>query len=346
MGDSTEGEPDYEAALGFAKDTLRNVGRFRTPPTPEIYEVWYRYAAGGDPSITEQITQFIDERGSVTFHQLIAIHRQFCESPHADVHRKLSNRLEGEVRGLESAIATQMTAGEEFGSSIQNANQEFSKLGPSSAEVATEIGGLIEENTNMLSHLQRMQTRLQQSQEHIAALKSELASTQKDSMTDPLTGVGNRRCFNALLDTALQQRCAENIQMTVLILIDLDEFKQVNDTLGHAVGDQLLAHIAHEIQALNKDAMVARYGGDEFGVFLRVNDRSDAVQFAEAIRESVSDQPLQHADSGAVIEQVTLSIGGGILRNDDTAESWFNRVDKLLYAAKKSGRNRVCFERH
>ena len=338
---STVSSDEFQEAFDFARQALQHVGQFKTPPTPEVFEVWYRFAEGGNAPISEQLSHMIDQEVPITKQQIVELHDQFCQNSGDDMNSKISSRLESEMRGLESAIAKQVEAGEQFGASIERAGEKMALDPVTAAQVSGSVSELVASNQQMQLQLENLNSRLDHSQNQIARLKTDLVESRKKSMTDPLTGVGNRRCFDALLATALEDRETGNAGQAVLALIDLDNFKEVNDTLGHAVGDSLLTKVAKQLQGLRSDGMIARYGGDEFGVFIKIVQASDMMRFAEEARAAVTCSPDQGSENTDGMDRVTVSIGIARLREADTAESWFDRADKLLYAAKQAGRN--CF---
>ncbi|WP_442509372.1 diguanylate cyclase [Novipirellula sp. SH528] len=342
---ATESAPNFDHALTIAKKALQFVGRFQTPPTPNVYEVWYRYAEGRSPEIREQLSCAVDEAKTVSTQQLEALHRQFCQPSHAELSTQISTQLEAELQELVVAIDRQMHAGEELGHSIDHANRDLTAANITPEKIKACVTEIIASNATMQSQLDSMKAQLKQSQGQINHLQKELVASQRSTMTDPLTGVGNRRCFDALMETAIRSLGTDTKGEAALILVDLDGFKKVNDSLGHSVGDSLLKFIAAKIQSVEGNATVARYGGDEFGVFLRVTSAGEALQYAEAIRSSLSTHRFKHQASGQSLHQITASFGVAILRSNDTRKSWFDRADKLLYCAKDNGRNCVRAER-
>ena len=154
---------------------------------------------------------------------------------------------------------------------------------------------------------------------------------------DPLTGLLNRREFNARLEGALQRTAAG--ERHVLLYLDLDQFKVVNDTCGHQAGDRLLGDIAGLLRArVRADDAIARLGGDEFVILLRQVTVEQATTVAEAVREAIHDYRFQW-------EYSTLSVGASIgvveLDTMPDAEAVMNAADVACYAAKYGGRNRV-----
>ena len=156
------------------------------------------------------------------------------------------------------------------------------------------------------------------------------------SIIDELTGAYNRRHLNDSLETALARlkRYDNNIS---LILLDIDHFKRINDTLGHSAGDRVLKNIVNIIwSSLRSIDMVFRYGGEEFIVLLPETTRDNALQVAEKLRSMIQDiHIIDH-------RHVTISAGIAQIRAKETIDDLLKRVDDALYKAKNSGRNRVC----
>lgn len=158
--------------------------------------------------------------------------------------------------------------------------------------------------------------------------------------TDVLTGLFNRRHFMARLaeELARLQRL-EHHHVSVLML-DIDHFKLINDTYGHAVGDEMLKHIAglmhHELRRIDT---IGRLGGEEFSIFLSGTDLAAAVVFADRLRQKIADMPLR-IDGQSI--SATVSIGIAAMEISDTqADEVLIRADDALYRAKSAGRNRV-----
>jgi diguanylate cyclase (GGDEF)-like protein len=163
---------------------------------------------------------------------------------------------------------------------------------------------------------------------------------RREALTDPLTGVGNRRLFMTEAGTALERARRGRGPFSV-ILVDLDRFKRLNDTGGHAAGDAALQTVGAILSRLVRHQdIVARIGGDEFAVALPLTDLHEAVQIAERVREalvrSVSDP------TGLRPVPLTASFGVAELQPEDEGiEDLLRRADAALYAAKAKGCNRV-----
>ncbi|WP_162276027.1 GGDEF domain-containing protein [Roseimaritima ulvae] len=337
--------PNFEESFAIATQALRYIGRYRLPPTPQIYEVWYRFAEGQDETIKSQLSHAIERSDAVSKQLIEDLYQQFCRADVCDQNQSFSQRLETEMQGLQTVIDTQIEAGEAFGQSMDSVNESLTAPDMTPPQAQDCITDLLTSNAAMQTQLDEMKERLQESKQQIDLLKRDLYESQKTMLTDPLTGVGNRRAFEALMDAAIRDRDALGTQLAALVLVDLDGFKAVNDTLGHSVGDSLLQFIARSIESLREDASVARYGGDEFGAFVKVQTAAEGLEFAEQVRNALATHRFEHKMSGTAIGRVTTSVGLAILREDDTHDSWFDRADKLLMRAKEADGNCVRAER-
>ena len=162
---------------------------------------------------------------------------------------------------------------------------------------------------------------------------------------DGLTGIPNRRRF----DEALAQewsRCQRSGLPLSLIVADVDQFKQYNDTLGHAAGDRVLQDVAAALRqaARRPGDLAARYGGEEFVLLLPETDAPQAQQLADELLQRMAARKLPHPAASAA-PCVTLSLGGitTIPASNEVAPDFFERADAALYQAKAQGRNRWCW---
>jgi two-component system, cell cycle response regulator len=178
-----------------------------------------------------------------------------------------------------------------------------------------------------------------QLQEMTATLSARSETLEQAALTDSLTGVQNRRYF----DEALKEYLSEfaRIEKPVgLMILDLDHFKQVNDTHGHDMGDQVLRIVAGCLRDMTRyHDVVARLGGEEFAVVAPNMDADALFRFAERIRKAISSTAIS---SGNVRLKVTTSVGLAVWDRKEAAEDFFRRADQQLYHAKRQGRNRVC----
>jgi diguanylate cyclase (GGDEF)-like protein len=164
------------------------------------------------------------------------------------------------------------------------------------------------------------------------------------SLKDPLTGLSNRRYFQNVLNREIEV-VARSGEPALLLMLDIDHFKRVNDNHGHPAGDAVLQAVAKTLaKCVRPMDTVARFGGEEFVIILPSCQGQFGQQVAERIRASVS--AMSVPITGADPLKVTISIGGAYAPRwvRSTPELWVDRADIELYRAKSEGRNRVCIE--
>ena len=172
------------------------------------------------------------------------------------------------------------------------------------------------------------------------ALQSAMESVQQLSTMDPLTGCYNRRLFTERIVQEAER--ADRYQRALaLVFVDIDFFKRVNDTHGHSVGDQALCHVSTIMRRETRESVdwVVRYGGEEFLLVLPETDQEQAIGTAERVRAAIAAEPLFVRGQPIAL---TCSFGVAQYQPDEPHVVWLERVDKCLYTAKQTGRNRVC----
>ena len=174
----------------------------------------------------------------------------------------------------------------------------------------------------------------------LALIESQVDGLTALSMTDPLTGLPNRRAFDTRLALELARERREPRSLALLIL-DVDFFKRYNDHYGHPAGDLALQAFADVLRQSGQRAsdLPARIGGEEFAVLLPETNSQGAMEIAERIRQLLNERNIPHKDS-TVASWITVSIGIAVAKME-TAEEFMKRADKALYCAKEQGRNRV-----
>ena len=160
---------------------------------------------------------------------------------------------------------------------------------------------------------------------------------QQLATTDPLTGVSNRRHFaeHAVRQLSIARR---NHRPLVAMMVDIDHFKRINDTHGHAVGDEVIKQVASTLRVSVRDPdVLCRYGGEEFAIVM-TEMHGDPVDVADRLRVAIRENPVA-APNGPV--RLTVSIGVAELKPDDDLETLLGRADAALYRAKEGGRDQV-----
>ena len=240
-----------------------------------------------------------------------------------------------------------------FFSFFEKASVDYSEIDPESlryrefAELAAAANKMIQERTRMENGIREMndllQGRVSDQSRKIEDLNQNIESRieqrtkelKKLTETDGLTGLFNRRYVFEMLELLVEGTSVAGKNLSV-IMLDLDDFKKLNDTYGHVFGDRVLEAVARTIQGCARSSDIAgRYGGEEFLVILPETGLEAAAKVADRIRQGVSKLKLD-------IPGLKLTISGGVAEFDgDSPTSLVERADKLLYKAKRGGKNRI-----
>ena len=187
--------------------------------------------------------------------------------------------------------------------------------------------------------LARVRTQIRKKR-YTERLRDNVQLSIEAAVTDPLTGLYNRRYMETHVGTLVNQAATRDKPLAVLVL-DIDYFKSINDTYGHDAGDDVLHDFAIRIRkSIRGIDLACRYGGEEFVVVMPETDMAVATMVAERLRRRIASEPFPIQKGTRTIE-VTISIGIAALGPNDDAAAVIKRADQALYRAKRDGRNRV-----
>jgi diguanylate cyclase (GGDEF)-like protein/putative nucleotidyltransferase with HDIG domain len=211
------------------------------------------------------------------------------------------------------------------------------------------LNALLSEQRRVNAHEMQLRSQLQESYTQQQVLLEEVGRLYKEqaqaAVTDPVTALSNHRAVMSRIDEEVS-RCRRTQSSCAVLFVDLDHFKQINDTYGHQAGDAILREVGSRLRtAIRLEDFVGRYGGEEFAVVLTGADLSQAYQAAERLRLAVADHPyfweMENALSVVPIE-ITASIGVAVYQlHGVTREELIEAADQAMYGAKRGGRNRV-----
>jgi diguanylate cyclase len=206
------------------------------------------------------------------------------------------------------------------------------------------LGATVDENRNLTAHVRELEAELRTSSAKLAKLRGELRGAVNDALTDPLTGLANRRSFDRELEAVAAR--ASRSSPAHLVMVDIDHFKRVNDLHGHDIGDEVLRIVGEILLAhVRRDSLVARVGGDEFGLLLPGASPDYTARIALRLSERLASRPLVVRGHPEITERITLSIGAAAWHAGESSGRWYARADAALYEAKRRGRNRTSIAR-
>jgi diguanylate cyclase len=211
-------------------------------------------------------------------------------------------------------------------------------------ELQRLLGASIDENSHLTALVRRLEAELRGNSAELAKLRGELRGAVQDALTDPLTGLANRRSFDLELKAIAAQ--ASRSSPAQLVMADIDHFKLINDSHGHDIGDKVLRIVGEVLRGnVRRESLIARLGGDEFGILLPGAGPHYTAGVALRLCELLAARPLVLRGHPEVIERVTLSIGVAGCRASESGARWCARADAALYEAKRRGRNRISIAR-
>jgi len=333
---------EREQALG--RTTLALMADCDVPPTPDNYRLFYSYSAGENPAIARIIGDLIAARKPFTATLLQELRdRSFpadkTERVVDDVGKTVTVSLNETIALLDAASKD----ANEYGATLSAASGE---LGADQSPDALRklVGNLMASTKDMETRTKALEQDLQKSSAQVNELRSQLDNARRESMTDPLTGIANRKAFDTELKAAIAE-AKESGEPLTLFMCDIDRFKTFNDTWGHQTGDHVLKLVAHCLSENVKGRdTAARYGGEEFAVIVRQTPIEFALKLAEQIRGSVQSKKLVKKSTGDILGTITISMGVAQLQANESPAALIHRADSYLYRAKRSGRNCVIGE--
>ena len=337
-------------AKEFAVGAVERMATLGISPNPQNFTIWYVYLSGRDQSFVSHVDSMIANKEPFDETQ--------CADLYAAVLRLNDDGKEGTREAaidavgadLERAIAetTEIlrktgVATERYGETLEGVDGALQSAG-SAEQIQNVVTNLVEQTRRMADQNRNANDRLSQSNNEIAELKIRMADIRSEALTDPLTGLANRRAFNEQLTDCMSKATADGTPLSLLML-DIDHFKSFNDTYGHQLGDEVIRLVAGCMSTSTKERdTAARYGGEEFAIVLPETGLTDAETIAEKIRVVVAGQKIVRKTSRQTLGSVTLSIGVAEYRTGEIEDDLIARSDAALYAAKHAGRNCVQVE--
>ncbi|NQU70914.1 MAG: GGDEF domain-containing protein [Rhodospirillales bacterium] len=327
-----------ERAAEIADSALSYMRENDVPATPENFTIWFEYAAGANPPLVKMLDK------------LLASNQKIDENISREIYLK-----HGSDAGQAAPVSNQtQTVAEQMLDALKQVGKDTEQyearlkifsgtLGDADGaeEFENLVSDILTETKTMANHTALLQDKLSDSSSEITKLRDELAFARHDAMTDGLTGLANRKCFDQKLEQAVESAVETNTPLA-LIMADLDHFKVFNDKFGHTVGDQVLRIVGNALTLRVKgEDTAARYGGEEFAIILPMTSIGGAAALADDIRATIASKKLVKKGGKTDYGIITMSLGATCYLPGEPLNEFIERADGALYEAKEFGRNRV-----
>jgi diguanylate cyclase len=335
---------EHERTMAYAEVALGQIRSLRQTAVPRNYEIWYVYATGYNSQLNKIINETLARNGKLTEADLEQIYETYLSQIKTTERiDKVGARVIGEIDDVMKLITEALGMSASYDASLARADQKLS-VAEKPDQVKAIIESLLKSTREMRDTNKALEERLSLSRTEICNLQQSLEAIRAESLTDPLTGLGNRKYFDRSIDSAVQNALATGEPLS-LLMFDIDHFKSFNDSYGHLTGDQVLRLVGASLrQTIKGQDITARYGGEEFAVVLPNTALRQALTVADHIRRAVMAKELKKKSTGEILGRVTISVGVSMLKPGDDTDSLIERADACLYAAKRNGRNRVICE--
>lgn len=336
---------DSDSAALYLKSAVAKMLQHNIVSNPFNLTLWYCYYSGSFPELNTELDYIIDRYNTCPDEECELLLYKYIFKTDCSEDKDL-----GLFQQAMEKLLGKITDG--MKSSSSQSDTFISKLKCNLADLSsTEMDDKLRQalqslnlSTNSLCQVnEALNKKLLSAQVEVSSLRSQLALTTKLSNTDALTGLSNRRFFEASYYEFIEN---QEHPVVSLILMDIDKFKNFNDSYGHQMGDNVLRLVGKLlISECNQPYIPIRFGGEEFVVLCLDVDVISAERFAESLRVKLSNIKLKSAKNDIRLPQITASFGVAQYRKGDLLELVTSRADAALYKAKDSGRNQVISSR-
>ncbi len=312
------------------------------PPTPDNFAVFYAYFSNANPNLRMAMDVLLSQHdGRLTQSQCSELFLAHLSLEAENrVLRSTADNITSEINNVMNVLAK--SAGDSaqynktldtFSGSLQG-DLSLDQIRDAVSKVASETRVMAEQN-------QRLQNQLAQSTQELTEMRYNLDEVRKASLSDPLTGIGNRKFFDAEIERVIQE-AVDNGTPLAMLMCDIDHFKKFNDTYGHLIGDEVLKLVAKTlVENLKGRDIIARYGGEEFVILLPQTTVTDAERVGNMLRNILATKQVRRRRTNETLGIVTISLGATQYVPSEERDAFIERADAALYEAKQTGRNKV-----
>lgn len=316
-----------------------------SPSYPRAFEVWYAHLSGEIPAVSIAMSAILTgSDGQVTAADIDSIYERFISTERFSRQaERTSLQVLGEIDAMMGLVEQALGSSELYHGRLCAMSEDVPPA-TDRHKLREWVEALVMSTREEVSRKAQLEAELRNSSNEIRNLREALESTRAEALTDPLTGLANRRHFEEMLQKSIDQATLRR-EPFALVMADIDFFKRFNDAHGHLTGDQVLRLVARTMKDKFKDkAIITRFGGEEFAIILPEADLIAGKFGAETVRQALLTRELIKRSTNENLGRITISLGVSSYRRGDTAGSLVDRADQALMQAKRDGRNRTVTE--
>jgi diguanylate cyclase len=323
------------------RDLFERIGTFlftnQLEPLPSHYELAHAYMLGINRRLVFAVDRAIERDGILSDEVAEAILVETRTDLSAVALSKLVDEAQIGLASVAGLVKQSGADAQAYGEALED------KVAGLAAheDVSQSLNALVFLTRAMIEKTRSAEQQLRQTSKKISALRSNLVEARRLADSDQLTGLPNRRAFDGQLARAVSDARAHGRPLS-LAFCDIDNFKKINDSYGHEIGDRVLKYVAKLLREISNDKChVARHGGEEFVVLFENMEPEKAYEVIDAARRTLAARRLAVKDSGETIGQITFSAGVAALSPTDKGRDMLRLADQALYRAKHAGRDQV-----